>query len=82
MALTTGSAKALATMIAAEEANSTAAAERLFDWFPRGFEVTPARLGLLEEEWEELERGSGGGGSGVEAASSDGWELVDKDAFD
>lgn len=65
-------------MIAAEEANSTAAAERLFDWFPRAFEVTPARLGLLEEEWEELERGSGG----VEAASSDGWELVDKDAFD
>ena len=78
MALTTGSAKALAAMLAAEEANSGTAAEKLFDWFPREFEVTPARLGLLEEEeWEELERGGG-----VGAGSSDDWELVDKDTFD
>ncbi|KAL7269493.1 hypothetical protein RUND412_007847 [Rhizina undulata] len=51
MAYTTGSAKALVEMMlveddpkARENTNKT-----IYDWFPRTFEVTPERLGLLDE---------------------------------
>lgn len=72
MAFTSGSAKALATMIAAaadSRKNGTAAAdsESLYEWFPRTFEVTPARLGLAEvENWEEVQQ-------------YDDWEIIDEE---
>lgn len=79
MAFTTGSAKALATMIASEEYphNSISNFGKLYTWFPRTFEVTPVRLGLSvaaipappplrslpTEEWEEI--------------SPEDWEIVE-----
>jgi hypothetical protein len=66
MAFAPGSAKALAAMINADHEGSGGDRES-YEWLPEAFEVTPARLGLLEEEednWEELGRG-------------DDWELVE-----
>ncbi|KAF8542722.1 FAD dependent oxidoreductase [Trichophaea hybrida] len=66
MAFTPGSAKALAAMINAESEGSGGDRES-YEWFPKTFEVTPIRLGLLEEEednWEELGR-------------NEDWELVE-----
>jgi len=68
MAFTTGSAKALVAMIAADADGVPEADTRsLYEWFPQAFEVTPARLGLAEvENWEEVQQ-------------HDDWEIVDEE---
>jgi hypothetical protein len=69
MAFTSGSAKALAEMIAASDENKKA--EVVNEWFPQTFVVTPSRMGLTgedpddDEDWEEL-------------VKAEEWEIVDR----
>ena len=56
MAFTTGSAKALALMIYAEQHGLDIEDDcGLYDWFPRTFESTPARIGLREGPEKDTE---------------------------
>lgn len=59
MAYTSGSAKALVDMIQADADGVPFESERcgVFEWFPRSFEVTPERLGLLGDEWVVVDKG-------------------------
>ncbi|KAA8913493.1 FAD dependent oxidoreductase [Sphaerosporella brunnea] len=67
MAFTSGSALALATMIEADVKGTGSHDLSLYEWFPRTFEATPERLGLVDvENWEEVPQ-------------EDGWELIDKE---
>jgi glycine/D-amino acid oxidase-like deaminating enzyme len=61
MAFTSGSAKALALMIEADEKGVDGVDGAWRDWFPRTFQVTPQRIGLRgvepEGEWVSVEHG-------------------------
>ncbi|KAI5819649.1 FAD dependent oxidoreductase [Pyronema omphalodes] len=68
MAFTSGSAKALAEMIAASNENKKA--EGVNEWFPQTFVVTASRMGLMVDDQDEDE--------GWEELVTEEWEIVDK----